>query len=62
MPDPTHTLTIESPGKVKVTNVAKKQKQTSVDKDWKNLSTSEKLDLLAQAVGLIDDQGQIVLK
>ena len=62
MPNPkTHTITSRPDGKFKVSNDAKKQKQVSVDKTWNNLSTKDKLDLLAQSVGLIDTDGQIVL-
>ena len=62
MPNPkTHTITSRSDGKYKVSNDTKKQKQINVDKDWQNLSTKDKLDLLAEKVGLIDADGQIVL-
>ena len=57
----THTLTSRPDGKITVSNIAKKQKQDSVDKDWNKLSTSEKLDLLAQTVGLIDEDNNLIL-
>ena len=49
MPPKTHEITSRPDGKIKVSNLAKKQKQVSVDKDWKNLSTKDKLDLLARS-------------
>ncbi|MBT3202296.1 MAG: hypothetical protein HN350_20545 [Phycisphaerales bacterium] len=62
MPPKTHEITSRPDGKIKVSNLAKKQKQVSVDKDWKNLSTKDKLDLLAQVVGLLDADGKIILR
>ena len=62
MPNPkTHTITSRPDGKFKVSNDTKKQKQTNVDKDWQNLPTKDKLDMLAEFVGLIDADGQIVV-
>lgn len=60
-PAPTHVITSRPDGKYKVTNLVKKQKQVSVDKTWQNLPTAEKLDLLAEFVGLIDSDGQIIV-
>jgi hypothetical protein len=62
MPNPkTHTITSRPDGKFKISNNAKKQKQSSVDKNWTTLSTKDKLDLLAEKVGLIDADGQVVV-
>lgn len=62
MPNPkTHTITSRPDGKFKVSNDTKKQKQTNVDKDWQNLPTKDKLDMLAEITGLIDADGQIVV-
>ena len=62
MPNPkTHTITSRPDGKIKVSNDTKKQKQTNVDKDWQNLPTKDKLDMLAEITGLIDADGQIVV-
>lgn len=65
MPNPnpkTHTITSRSDGKFRVSDDTRKTKQASVDKNWNNLTTKDKLDLLAAVIGLIDADGNIVLQ
>ena len=60
-PNPkTHTLSTRPDGKIRVTNDAKKQKQSSSPKTWQTMSTAAKLDMLAETTGLIDANGNLI--